>query len=450
MSIESGKTARGKSPTLWERVGLGRPELRAWAMYDWANSAFLTIVVTAVYPLFFMDFASAGEPAAAATARHGYATFIALAIVAVLSPFLGALADFAPLKKKFLGIALTIGAIATACLAWVPEGGWMWAAGAFIVANIGVTASIVFYDSLLPHIASNEEMDRVSTAGYAMGYLGGGLLLLVSMVAIARPDLMGLKDTLTATRLSFVAVAVWWVLFSIPLFRKVPEPPIRLESDESLQDSPLVAAWVRLGETFREIKGYKQAFILLLAVMVYNDGVGTIFRMATSFGREIGLPTNHLIAAILVVQFVGIPAAFAFGAIAGRIGTKRAIYIGLFVYTGISIGGYFVKTSAHFFILAFMVALVQGGTQALSRSLFATMIPRHKSSEFFGFFAIFEKFAGTLGPLVFASVTAATGSSRNSIVAVVIFFVVGALILSRVDVKEGQRVARLSDEDCHD
>ena len=250
------------------------------------------------------------------------------------------------------------------------------------------------------------------------------------------------SDATLPARLAFLSVAVWWGLFSIPLFRRVPEPPARIEPDERRGENPMRAAFVRLGETFRELRSYRQAFLMLLAFLIYNDGIQTIIKMATAYGTEIGIGQSALIGAILLVQFVGIPCTFLFGSVAGRLGAKRSLFVGLLAYTVISILGYYMTTATHFYILAALVGMVQGGTQALSRSLFASMIPQHKSGEFFGFFSIFEKFAGIFGPLIFAGTIAMTGSSRNAILSVIGFFAVGAGLLALVDVDEGQRVAR--------
>jgi UMF1 family MFS transporter len=247
-------------------------------------------------------------------------------------------------------------------------------------------------------------------------------------------------------RLAFLSVAVWWLVFAIPLFLRVREPARRLEPDEPTDRSVVRMAFVRLGETFREIRGYKQAFVMLVAFMVYNDGIQTIIKMAAAYGAEMGIDQGALIGAILIVQFVGVPFAFGFGMLAGRIGAKRAIFLGLLVYAGISILGYFMRTAAHFFLLAILVGMVQGGTQALSRSLFASMVPPHKSGEFFGFYSVFEKFANIFGPLLFSIVITATGSARSGILSVIVFFIVGAWLLSLVNVQEGQRVAREAEQ----
>jgi UMF1 family MFS transporter len=444
-------TLRSARAPLLARLGLDRPELRAWAMYDWANSAFMTVIVTAVFPTYYASVAARGLGRAQATLYYANATTISLACIAVLSPVLGALADYRAAKKKFLLAFLTLGVTTTGLLFFIEQGDWLPGLILFGVANIGVNGSYVFYDSLLPHIASDDEMDRVSSAGYALGYLGGGLLLLASLIVILKPALLGLPtgpeaSTLPA-RLSFLATAVWWAVFAIPLFRRVPEPPMTRERDERIGTAAAIRASItRLGETLRELRGYRYAFLLLIASLIYSDGINTIIRMAVVYGTEIGIPQQAQIAAIVMVQFVGIPFAFLFGMLASRIGAKRAIFIGLAVYAVISILGYFMHTTLHFFLLAFLVGTVQGGTQALGRSLFASMVPRHKSGEFFGFYAVFERFGAIIGPLVFGAVVAATGSSRLAILSIISFFVVGAGLLTLVNVKEGQRVARLADE----
>jgi MFS transporter, UMF1 family len=408
-----------------------------------------TTVMVAVFPIYFVKVAGAGLPEGGATQRLATANSIALVIIAVLSPVLGAVSDYSAAKKRFTAGFMILGAIATAALWTVHTGDIERASWLFVLVLVGAAGCFVFYESLLPHIAGPHEIDRVSTAGYALGYVGGGLLLALNLAWIQKPDWFGLpagpglseaQATLPA-RLAFVSVAIWWIVFSLPLFRTVPEPPARIESDERRGQNPVLVAFVRLFETFRELRGYRQAFLMLLAFLIYNDGIQTIIKMATAYGTEIGIGQSALIGAILVVQFVGIPCSFLFGMVAGRIGAKRALFLGLLAYTAISVLGYYMRTATHFYVLAGLVGMVQGGTQALSRSLFASMIPPHKSGEFFGFFSIFEKFAGIFGPLIFAGTIAATGSSRNAILSVIGFFAVGAAILALVDVGEGQRAA---------
>jgi MFS transporter, UMF1 family len=425
-----------------DRIGLGRPALRAWALYDWANSAFVTTVIAAVFPIYFSSVAAADLPPPIATARFALATTVALTLIAVAAPILGTLADYAAVKKKMLGAFLGLGVLATAGMTFIHQGNWQLAAVLFILADIGAAGSFIFYDALLPHVASDEELDRVSTAGYALGYLGGGVLLAINLAWIQYPAFFGLTDAAAAARLSFLSVSLWWLLFSIPLFRQVAEPPQPLERGEQRRESLLQVAVTRLGQTFQALRSYKQAFLFLLAFLLYNDGIGTIIRMATIYGTEIGIPQSALITAILLVQFIGLPCSLLFGSLAKYLGAKRAIFLTLAVYAVISVIGYFMQTALHFYLLATLVGLVQGGSQALSRSLFASMIPRSRSAEFFAFFAICEKFAGIFGPAIFAVMVTSTGSSRTAILAVIAFFVAGGLLLAQVDVGEGQRVAR--------
>jgi len=427
--------------TILERLGLHRRELRAWAMYDWANSAFWTTVIVAVFPPFFSDYAAAGLSPAQATARFAWSTTFAVTLVAILGPILGAVADYRAMKKKLLAVFMAVGATATLLMATIDRGNWTYAALLFVIANIGVAASQVFYDSLLPHIAAPDELDRVSTSGFALGFLGGGVLLLVNLAWILSPATFGLPDTVAAIKLSFASVAFWWLIFSIPLMRHVREPPRALEEDETGAENSIRAALVRVWETFHELRGYRQAFLMLVAFLLYNDGIQTIIRMASIYGAEIGIDRNAQIAAFVVVQFTGIPCSFGFGWLAGRTGVKPALYLSLGVYICISILGYFMTTTWHFFALAFLVGTVQGGSQALSRSLFARMIPKHKSSEYFGFFSVFEKFAGIFGPALFAASVTLFGSSRAAILSVIVFFIVGAAVLTRVNVAEGEAQA---------
>jgi len=442
MTTQLGRLAR--------QLSLDRPAVRAWMLYDWANSAMYVVIVTAIFPIYFTAVAASGMPPGEATSRFSIATTIGLTIIAVLSPILGAIADHSAAKKRMLAAFLAFGAVAVAAMFFIEQGQWVLAAVLFILANIGVNGSFVFYDSLLPHVAAPDEMDRVSTAGYALGYLGGGLFLLCCLAIVMAPGAVGLPsgDGLTPaqatlpTRLTFVLTALWWAGFSLPLFRHVPEPPGRALDAEEARLGAVRASFRRLGATFRKLRGYRQAFLLLLAFLIYNDGVGTIIRMAAVYGAEIGITRTTMIAAIALVQFVGVPFAYLFGGLARRVGTRPAIFVGLVTYLGISVLGYFMRSDRDFILLAVLVGMVQGGVQALSRSLFASMVPRHLSGEFFGFFAVFEKFAGILGPAMFSVAILLTGSSRAALLSVVVFFLVGGGLLAKVNVGEGQRLAR--------
>lgn len=446
------------SPSRWARtldtLGLHRPELRAWAMYDWGISAYETTIVTAVFPIYFGAVAAANLPDGTGEAYMGFANSLTILIVAVISPILGAMADYAAVKKKLLAVFLAGGLLATGAMFLVGSGQWLLGFVLFVLAGVGAQGSRVFYESLLPHLADEKEIDRVSTAGYAMGYLGGGLLLALNLAWIQRPELFGLPSgeglstaqATLPTRLAFLSVAVWWVLFSIPLFRRVPEPERALESDEHLGMNPWKVAITRLVETLRELRSYRQAALMLLAFIIYNDGISTMQRMATIYGEGIGIETGALITAILLIQFVGIPATFAYGWLAGVVGAKRSVFLGLAVFIGVSVLGYFMQTATHFFILAVFVGLVQGGVQGISRSLFASMIPKHKSGEFFGFYSVFSRFAAVLGPFLFGVIALSTGNSRNAILFLISFFVVGAILLLFVDVDEGRREAAIAEE----
>ncbi len=420
------------------RLGLHRPELRAWAWYDWANSAFMTTVVAAVFPIYYAKVAADGLGDATATFRFGIATTVALTAIAVLSPILGALADASGNKKRMLALFAGLGIAATAGLGLVGRGDWMLALGLFMLGNIGIYGSMTFYDALLPHIARPEELDRVSSAGYALGYLGGGVLLAINLAWIQRPEWFGFRDAGVATRLAFVSVAVWWALFSIPLLRRVPEPPV---DPATAAGASFATAFVRLLGTLRDLRRYRHAFTMLLAFMLYNDGIGTIIRMATLYGTQVGIDQGSLIGALLLVQFIGVPAAFLFGAIAAKVGAKPAILGSLVLYTVISVLAFRMTTARDFMVLAALVGLVQGGSQALSRSVFASLIPKDRTAEFFGFFAVFEKFAGIFGPLLFSAAVALTHSNRVAILSVILFFVAGGALLVTVDIEAGRHAA---------
>jgi UMF1 family MFS transporter len=646
--------------------GIGEQEyrrrIRAWALYDWANSAFATTILAAVLPVYYSQVAGStlGSPAQA-TALWTVTLSISLVIVAVLSPILGTVSDIVRGKKKFLSVFIGVGTVGTGLLVFVGSGDWLAASAFFIVGRVGFAAANVFYDALLPHVAREEDQDVVSTRGYALGYLGGGLLLAINVVMI-----FTLGSNL-GTRLSFLSVALWWALFSIPILRRLPEPPAAGRGAAS--GSVYRASFARLGETFRNLRAYRQLFRFLIAFLIYNDGIGTIIGVAAIYGAELGFGALELIAAILLVQFVGIPFSIAFGRIPGRsdgrgafflafvvwnlivvpiagiggrlslgedvagtpkpafatvgeffgegdytvgdaslsplgafevrpdgelpsgaradyafsddeaavyafsfngrkvaltysdgpdrsnweifidgapalddddeplvveaynraerfevtveidartagthllevrnsgsadedstgtviaIGelevlpapresrpltilgllgvlqlaglgfaavagrrlfgraaaamtTKRTITLALAVYCVIAVWGFFLDAVIEFWYLAWMVAVVQGGSQALSRSLYAGMSPASESGEFFGFFSVMSKFSAIAGPLVFAGAVALFDSSRPAILMIVVFFVAGIALLTRVDVDEGRRVAREAD-----
>jgi MFS transporter, UMF1 family len=423
---------------LLSRVGLRTPEQRAWAWYDWANSVYFTTVITAVFPSFYATYAAKGLEPAQATARFGLITTLSVATIAIISPVLGALADYSGVKKRLLGIFMTIGIASCAAMVFIGEGDITLASVLFFIGNIGVSGSLVFYDSLLPHVARGEETDRVSSAGYAMGYVSGGVLLLINLGWILKPGMFGFASSVSAIRASFVSVALWWAVFSIPLFRNVPEPA---GTDSHGGGSAIGAAFSRLARTFREIRKYRHAFLLFIAMLLYQDGIQTVIRMSSVYGAEVGIDQTSQIAAFVMVQFVGIPFSLLFGSLGARIGTKRCIFIAIGVYVAATAMAYFMTSVVHFFLLAFLVAMVLGGSQALSRALFSRLIPHDRTSEFFGFYAVSERFATVFGPLLFTLSVLITGNSRAAILAIIGLFIAGAFVLSLVDEAEGERIA---------
>jgi UMF1 family MFS transporter len=408
----------------------------SWCLYDWANSAFATTIMAAVLPVFYSSVAAADLSKTTASSYWGYTNTIAMLIVAFSAPVLGALADHSGMKKKFLAAFAGLGILSTAGLIGVGRGDWLLASSLYILGMVGFSGGNNFYDSLLPHVVGDQEIDRISSWGYAMGYLGGGILLVFNLAMILKPHFFGLPNGEWGTRYSFLTVSIWWALFTVPLLKNVSEPPVVPIAGESAH--PLRASRQRLSLTFHNLRRHREAFKFLMAFWLYNDGIGTIISMAVIFGAEIHIAQEHLIGSILAVQVVGVPFSILFGKIAGKTGAKSAIFVGLIIYTGIAIGGYFIQTALHFWILAVLVGFVQGGTQALSRSLFGTLIPKSRSAEFYSFYDVSSKFAGIIGPAVFGIVGQMTGSSRLGIVSLVVFFVVGGLLLITVDVKKGR------------
>ena len=414
-----------------------KKEIYSWILYDWANSAFATTVLAVVLPIFYKDFAAANLADTVATSYWGYTQTIAMLIIAFLAPILGAMADYSGSQKSFFKSFVFLGATGTALLFFIQQGNYLTTSLFFIVANIGFAGGNIFYDSFLPIIAPNQKLDYISGIGYSTGYLGGGLLLALNLVMISKPQLFGINELL-ATKLSFVSVAIWWLLFSVPAFYFLPQG---IKKGPDLNGIEYIKnGFNQLKETLKNISRYRELLKFLVAFWIYNDGIGTIIRMATIYGREIGIERTDLIGAMLLTQFIGIPCALAFGKLGEKIGAKKGIIIALIVYLLITIRGYFLTTALDFWILAGLVGLVQGGAQALSRSLYGSMIPKEKTSEFYSFFGISSKFAAITGPLVFGMVGQLTGSSKLGVLAIAGFFVLGIVILSTVDVEKGRQV----------
>ena len=405
-------------------------QIFAWAFYDWANSGFATVVISGFFPIFFKEFWSLGVEATESTFRLGMANSIASLIVLVMAPILGAIADQGALKKRFLLVFAVIGILATAWLAGIGQGLWLYAAIIYVIASIGFSGANVLYDALLIDVAPRDKFDWVSGIGFSLGYLGGGLLFALCVVMTLKPDWFGLTGATQAVQVSFYITAVWWGVFSLPLFWQVHEN----KSDAVSFSAALTRGISQLTQTFKDIRKYRPVLIFLLAYWLYIDGVDTIIRMAVDYGLSLGFTSQDLITALLLVQFIGFPSALFFGWLGDRIGPKPGIFIGLVVYAGITIWAYLITEVWEFYGIAAAIGVVQGGVQSLSRSLYARLIPQESAAEFFGFYNFLGKFAAVIGPVLMGWVALATGSPRVSILSILILFLAGGLILTRVKI----------------
>ena len=415
----SGGPTTGRRPT--------RPQL-SWALYDWANSAFATTVIAGFFPLFFKQYWSADAAVTTSTFWLGAGNSAASFAIVLAAPVLGALADTGGLHKRLLGAFALLGIAATGGLYLVGQGEWPWALALYVVATLGFSGANVFYDAMLPALAPRADRHRVSALGFSLGYLGGGLLFLVNVAMTLKPAWFGLADAAEAVRVSFLSVALWWAAFSVPLLVGVRERRATAVGGASLRGS-----FRRLGETLGRVREHPNLWLFLLAYWLYIDGVATIIRMAVDYGLAIGLPSDSLIVALLIVQFVGFPATLAFGRLGERFGAKRGLWIGLWVYVAATVAATFMDTTLEFYALAVVLGLVQGGVQSLSRSLFSRLIPPERDGEFFGFLNMLGKAAAVLGPLLVGVVAASSGSSRLGLLSIVALFLGGMLVLRRVE-----------------
>jgi UMF1 family MFS transporter len=416
----------------------------AWCLYDWANSAFVTTVTAAVLPVYFAEVVCGSQTVgwslfgrgmeSTATSLWGYSMALAAAVVALLSPLFGAAADASGSRKRLTGLLTAVGVASAGLLSLTGEGDIWPVLGLLVAGQIGFAGSNVFYNSLLMSAARPDRRDLVSARGFAMGYLGGGLLLALNLLMIRKPGMLGIPDAGTGTRLSFLSVAVWWGLFSLPLFLRVPEG--RSGSVKGLGRA--VRDGVRrLASTFRNLSDHGNAFRFLISYLLYNDGIQTVIMMATVFGKaELGLGAGHLIGALLLTQAIGVPASLAYGSLASRLGAKRMIAVGIAGYLAIVLYAFRMQEAWEFWVLAGAVGLFQGGIQAVSRSFFSTMVPEGMNAEYFGFFSISTRFASIFGPLLFALVRDLTGSARGSILSLAVLFLAGGALLATVKREE--------------
>lgn len=417
-----------------------------WSMYDWANSAFATTIMAGFFPIFFKQFWSDGADVTVSTARLGLANSIAGITVGLSAPVLGAIADKGRSKKKFLLFFAYMGVVMTSSLYTVPKGNWPMAVMLYVLATIGFSGGNIFYDALITGVASEKKIDFVSALGFSLGYLGGGILFTLNVWMTRSPETFGFADAGETIKFSFLSVGIWWAVFSVPLFLFVKES--RNEKANSGANISMVkAGFAQLKETFHKIRHLKTIFLFLVAYWLYIDGVNTIVHMAVDYGISIGFESSDLIVALLITQFVGFPAAIAFGYLGVKIGARRSIFIAIGVYLFVSIWGAFIQSKKEFFILAVIVGLVQGGIQALSRSYYAKIIPADKSAEYFGFYNMLGKFSVVIGPVLIGGVGLLVKSmgyssniaSRAGIISVSFFFAAGGTLFYFVHEEKGRK-----------
>jgi UMF1 family MFS transporter len=409
-----------------------RRSIISWSLYDWANSAFATTVMAGFFPVFFSSYWSSASTSQQSTFYLGLANSIASILVAAMAPVLGAIADNGSYRKRILVFFAFLGAIMTGSLWFVAAGRWQIAVVFYITATIGFSGANTFYDSLLPAVASEKKVDFVSSLGFSLGYIGGGLLFLVNVLMYLNPERFGLPDEATAVRASFMMVAVWWIVFTIPLVLFVKEP--KGEKRYGVRTA-IRQGFSQIARTLKAVKTLKVTGMFLFAYWCYIDGVDTIVRMAVDYGTALGFPSESLIVALLITQFVAFPAALAYNWFGHKIGVKRALMVAIIAYAAIAVLGFFMNRPIHFYLLACLIGLFQGGIQALSRSYYTRLIPQEQSAQFFGFFNMLGKFAAIVGPLLVGVVTVLTGSNRLGIISLVFLFAAGGILLARVDDK---------------
>lgn len=408
----------------------------SWILYDWANSAFATTVMAGFFPIFFKLYYSAGTDVTVSTAKLGVANTISSLAIALAAPILGTIADRGSYKKRFLALMTFIGITMTACLSWIHQGDWITASIIYAIANLGFGGCMAFYDAMLPLIAERKNIDYISSLGYAMGYLGGGVLFLFNVIMYQKPEWFGLADGTAAVQWSFLSVAIWWAVFSIPIFLWVQEP--QAPSQGTILGHAR-EAFAELGATFSRIRSYRTAMIFLAAFFLYNDGVGTTIKMAVDYGLSIGFKSSDLILALLLVQFVGFPCALLFGKFSSRFHPKRAIFFAIAVYLFILFWATQMSAVWEFYFLAVLIGTVQGGIQALSRSYFARLIDEERAGEFYGFYNLLGKFTGLIGPALMGFTGLLFASPRVGILSVTILFLAGGFLLRFVDETNAER-----------
>lgn len=410
-----------------------------WCLYDWANSAFATVVLAAVLPVYFVSLVPKGGGTIPGLANHhfsaaslwGYSVAFSMFVLASAAPVLGALADNKGWHKQLMIAFWMVGCSATALLATTGSGEYLPTALFFIVGNLAFAGANIFYNAYLPMLVPADKTDRLSAQGFATGYIGGGILLALVFLLILKFESFGFVDRGDATRYGFLLTAGWWFLFAIPTFVFLPRTKPTIGHSYTFT----IGGYLR---QFKNLLNYRDLCVFLIAFLFYNDGIQTIISVSAVYARdELSLSHGTIIGCFLMIQFLAMPGALLFAKLGEKIGTIRAILISLVTFLGVCIFAYRMTSAYEFWILGGVIAVILGGSQALSRSLFASMVPKHKSAEFFGFFSISSRFAAIFGPLLFAIIASLTGSSRHSILALGIFFIIGAGLLLCVNVKRG-------------
>tara|TARA_Y100000590_G_scaffold136961_1_gene156765 strand:- start:27660 stop:28916 length:1257 start_codon:yes stop_codon:yes gene_type:complete len=398
----------------------------SWAFYDWANSAFATTIMAGFFPIFFKSYWASDLSDAESTFAIGSVNSVVGLIIAFSAPVLGALADAGNSKRNFLFSFAFLGILTTGYLFFIPDSSWKLALIFYGLGVIGFSGGNIFYDSLLVSVSAKEERNRTSALGFSLGYLGGGLLFLINVLMFLYPDFFGLESQIEAILWSFMSVAVWWFIFSLPIYLNVKEPG---ESNSKKLNKVISDAFSNLLSTARSIKEYKSAVIFLLAYFLYMDGVDTIIRMATSYGSDIGLSATSMIQALLLTQFIGFPATLVFGYYADKYGYKYSLSFAIIIYILVVLFSSQMDTAVEFYIVASVVGLVQGGVQAISRSFFSTLIPQHKAAEFFGFYNFIGKSSVFIGPFMVSGIALLSGSPSYGILSLLVLFIPGLILL---------------------
>lgn len=408
-----------------------KKQVYAWAMIDWANSSFAIVVMTAFFPAMFKQVWAKDLSAVDSTFMLSLFNSSSSLIIALLAPILGSIADQGNAKKRFLAGFTVLGVMASALLPLAAEGQYMLAGCLYAVGALGFSGNNAFYDALITDVSEAKDFDRVSALGYSFGYLGSGLLFLVNLLMVSKPETFGLAGKGQAVSVAFGMTAVWWALFTVPALLWIKETPA-VAPVSGGGGSVLTRGFRQLAGTFREIRSLKPVLLYLAAYMLYIDGVNTVIKMAVDYGLSIGLQDKDMMTALLLTQFVGFPAAIAFGRLGERWGAKAGIGLAIVVYMGICVFAYRMTTGREFFVMALVVGLVQGGIQSLSRSYFARLIPAERSGEFFGFYNMLGKFAAVMGPALMGATAKLTGDSRASILSLLLLFGAGLFLLFKV------------------